>query len=67
MAIDIGIVIIIRNLENSYITRSMIMPAGDTAVRKRKAPASRVALKTYFADGDHICQVDQEYANNCRF
>ncbi len=55
MAIDIGIVIIIRNLENSYITRSMIMSAGDTAVGKSKAPSSRVVLKTFFTDGDHIC------------
>ncbi len=56
MDIDIAIVIIVRSLENSYITRSVIMPAGDTAVEKRKAPASRVLLKTFFAVGDHTCQ-----------
>jgi hypothetical protein len=44
----------------------MIMPADEAAAGKRKVPASRVVLKTFFADGDHICQVDQEYANNCR-
>jgi hypothetical protein len=42
----------------------MIMPAGDTAAGKRKA--SMVVLKTFFTDEDHIRQVEQEYANNCR-